>query len=197
MVRFFKRVVDVNDWDKVLDESRSSRVESFAESDVENSASQKYLKYDVISCLNLLDRCDKPISMLKKMKNSLTKNGLLVVALVLPFKPYVEYNKSNRPDEQLFETYDPENRKTITIPESIVDRLNSVDDYTNNMTMHGATKTCKMSKIATQIEYLMENVFGPVGFELVRFSKLPYLCEGNLSQSFFYMFDYVFVFKSV
>lgn len=185
--------MDVNEWDKVVDPSFSSKIEVLSESDVENNATRKFLKYDVISCLNLLDRCDKPISMLKKIKNSLTKDGLLVVALVLPFKPYVEYNKSNRPDELLFDNYDHENRKTITIAESIVDKLNSVDE--DNMTCVGANKTCKQSRIASQIEFLIENVFTPIGFELVRFSKLPYLCEGNLSQSFFYMFDYIFVFK--
>lgn len=55
----------------------------------------------------------------------------------------------------------------------------------------------KMNKINSQIDHLVENVFKAVGFELVRFTKLPYLCEGNLSQSFYFMIDYVFVFKSV
>ena len=159
--------------------------------DLENN-SGKYLKFDVISCLNLLDRCEKPITTLRKIKNALSKNGLLVVALVLPFKPYVEYNKSNRPEEQLFEFYDYEKRKTVCIPETQVDKLNGVDDD-----FICGTKTVTMSRVASQIEYLIENVFSPIGFELQRFSKLPYLCEGNLYQSYFYMFDYVFVFKSV
>lgn len=154
--------------------------------------STKYLKYDVISCLNLLDRCDKPITILRKIKHSLIQNGLLVVALVLPFKPYVEYNKGNRPDELLFEFYDHENRKTVTITEQLVDKLNGVDED-----LKCGVKTCKMSKVTSQIDYLIEHVFTPAGFELIRFTKLPYLCEGNLSQSYFYMFDYVFVFKSV
>lgn len=125
------------------------------------------------------------------MKSSLVKNGLLVVAIVLPFKPYVEYNNTNRPDELLFESYDYEKRKTVTIEQCAVDKLNEVDSETCEKI------TCPMSRIASQIDYLVESVFKPIGFELVRFTKLPYLCEGNLHQSFFYMFDYVFVFKSV
>ena len=47
--------------------------------------------YDVISCLNLLDRCDKPLTLLSDIKNALNPNGgRLIVAVVLPFKPCVE-----------------------------------------------------------------------------------------------------------
>lgn len=49
--------------------------------------------YDVISCLNLLDRCDTPITLLEQIKNSLKPDGILIVALVLPFSQYVESGK--------------------------------------------------------------------------------------------------------
>ena len=52
------------------------------------------LRYDLIGCLNLLDRCDKPISILHSMKRVLTPvTGRVIVAVVLPFKPYVEAGK--------------------------------------------------------------------------------------------------------
>ena len=48
--------------------------------------------YDVISCLNLLDRCDKPATLLRNIHKSLTPGtGRLILALVIPFKPYVEF----------------------------------------------------------------------------------------------------------
>ncbi len=62
-----------------------------------STLSDDILKFDVISCLNLLDRCDQPVTFLKKIKKALKPNGLLVIALVLPFKPFVEYNKDNKP----------------------------------------------------------------------------------------------------
>lgn len=49
-------------------------------------------KYDVITCLNVLDRCDKPVTLLSQLKQSLKPNGRLIIALVLPFKPFVEGN---------------------------------------------------------------------------------------------------------
>lgn len=47
--------------------------------------------YDVISCLNLLDRCDKPLTLLSDIRKALNPlGGKLVVAIVLPFSPCVE-----------------------------------------------------------------------------------------------------------
>lgn len=51
------------------------------------------IKFDVITCLNLLDRCDRPLSLLQELKASLNPGGRVVVALVLPFNPYVEIGK--------------------------------------------------------------------------------------------------------
>lgn len=47
-------------------------------------------KFDVVSLLNVLDRCDDPTSLLAAAVNSLTpQNGVLVVAAVLPFQGMV------------------------------------------------------------------------------------------------------------
>ena len=61
---------------RVLDESEWMKVD---------------FKFDVISCLNLLDRCDKPLTLLSDIKQTLhPATGRLIVALVLPFRPCVE-----------------------------------------------------------------------------------------------------------
>lgn len=54
---------------------------------------QENRKYDMISCLNLIDRCDKPLELLQQIRDSLNPNGLVLLAVVLPFSPYVEYSK--------------------------------------------------------------------------------------------------------
>ena len=48
-----------------------------------------------------------------------------------------------------------------------------------------------------QIENLIYNVLEPAGFRVVRFTKLPYLCEGDLYDDYFLLFDYVFVLKTI
>ena len=47
-------------------------------------------KYDFISVLNLLDRCEKPLTLLNDVKRSLKSRGGVIIALVWPFRPYVE-----------------------------------------------------------------------------------------------------------
>lgn len=57
---------------------------------------QNGFKYDVISCLNLLDRCDDPLLLLRDIRRSLVPlTGRLILAVVLPFQPYVEVGESD------------------------------------------------------------------------------------------------------
>ncbi|PNI11487.1 METTL9 isoform 7, partial [Pan troglodytes] len=61
-------------------------------------------QYDVISCLNLLDRCDQPLTLLKDIRSVLEPTrGRVILALVLPFHPYVENvgGKWEKPSEIL------------------------------------------------------------------------------------------------
>ena len=46
--------------------------------------------YDLISCLNVLDRCDQPLSLLRRLHGKLKDGGVLILAVVFPFKPFVE-----------------------------------------------------------------------------------------------------------
>lgn len=56
---------------------------------------QTGFKYDVISCLNLLDRCDDPMLLLRDIHRSMVPHtGRLILAVVLPFQPYVEVGES-------------------------------------------------------------------------------------------------------
>lgn len=45
---------------------------------------------DLISCLNVLDRCANPHQLMHEIYRSLAPNGRVVVALVLPYCHYVE-----------------------------------------------------------------------------------------------------------
>lgn len=146
-----------------------------------------YLKYDAISCLNLLDRCDEPFTLLKKIKSALKPNGLLIVALVLPFKPFVEYNKDNKPKENLLNL---KHLKPLKKKDSAC--TNDMTSVLNQPIYNGKM----LNKINFQINYLTEEVFEPIGFELLKITRLPYLCEGNMQQSYYYLHDYVFVFKA-
>jgi 2-polyprenyl-3-methyl-5-hydroxy-6-metoxy-1,4-benzoquinol methylase len=51
----------------------------------------EHLSFDVVSCLNVLDRCPTPKTLLRQIKDILRpETGLLLLAVVLPFCPFVE-----------------------------------------------------------------------------------------------------------
>ncbi|XP_022195325.2 methyltransferase-like protein 9 [Nilaparvata lugens] len=115
-------------------------------------------KYDTISCLNLLDRCEYPLSILEQLKQSLRPNGQIVIALVLPYKPYVESGGS----------CDHKPRQFLPV---------------------------SGSSFEEQVNSLVRDVLEPMGFTVERWTRLPYLCEGDLSQSYYWLNDAVFVLR--
>ncbi|CAG2171382.1 unnamed protein product [Oppiella nova] len=124
---------------------------------------QTGLQYDVISCLNVLDRCDKPLSMLAHMRSALRpKTGLIVLALVLPFSQYVEVNDNHRADHR---------------PSEVL----AIDGHT----------------FEEQLVSFVANVLAPNGLQVVKWSKLPYLCEGDLELTYYWLYDVVLVLKAV
>jgi len=48
-----------------------------------------------------------------------------------------------------------------------------------------------------QLTSLVRDVLVPVGFEVERFTKLPYLSEGDIYHSYYVLYDAVFVLRSV
>ncbi|HSC85760.1 MAG TPA: methyltransferase [Polyangiaceae bacterium] len=59
-------------------------------------------RYDVVSLLNVLDRCDRPLSLLGAAREALTPGGRLLLALVLPYQPFVyDGGRSRAPRERL------------------------------------------------------------------------------------------------
>ncbi|GAM19697.1 hypothetical protein SAMD00019534_028720, partial [Acytostelium subglobosum LB1] len=58
--------------------------------------------FDVVSCLNVLDRCERPLTLLRSLKDFVKPGGRILIAVVFPFKPYVEFGgEDNKPFEKL------------------------------------------------------------------------------------------------
>ncbi|SCU71877.1 DREV methyltransferase, putative [Trypanosoma equiperdum] len=117
--------------------------------------------YDVISCLNVLDRADRPLDLLASMRDSLGPEGILLLAVVLPWCPFVEDGSIKRRPSQM-------------------------------MPMDGG-ECCKGATFEQSLQCLMDNVLVPFGFQLERWCKLPYLCEGNMIAEYAVLHDAVMV----
>lgn len=46
-------------------------------------------QFDAVSLLNVLDRCDRPMSLLATARQAVKPGGIVLIALVLPYKPFV------------------------------------------------------------------------------------------------------------
>lgn len=58
--------------------------------------------YDLVTCLNVLDRCERPRSLLANLANALAPDGRLVLATPFPFDPFVYDGPTSRaPAERL------------------------------------------------------------------------------------------------
>ncbi|KAM7542259.1 hypothetical protein Aperf_G00000015880 [Anoplocephala perfoliata] len=146
-------VLEIDEWDKTLPvtTSRTDVIE------VESGSSTP--EYDVVACLNLLDRCAEPLTLLRRMRAVLKPvSGRIVIALVLPLSQYVETTPKNEPLE------------VMELGES--------------------------REWEVQFDSFVANVLEPAGLELVRWTRVPYLCEGDLARSFYSLNDVVMVVKS-
>jgi SAM-dependent methyltransferase len=45
--------------------------------------------FDAIACLNVLDRCARPRSLIERLRDALAPGGRLLIALALPYSPFV------------------------------------------------------------------------------------------------------------
>ncbi|XP_029637362.1 methyltransferase-like protein 9 [Octopus sinensis] len=114
--------------------------------------------YDVVTCLNLLDRCNEPLTILKQIKGVLRPgSGILIIALVFPFSPYVEEN---------------------SVDHTSAEKLD-----------------IKGSGFEEQLVSFVDNVLEPLGYELITFSRAPYISEGDISTSFYVIDDAIFILK--
>ncbi|KAI5645494.1 DREV methyltransferase domain-containing protein [Phthorimaea operculella] len=113
--------------------------------------------FDCVCMMNLLDRCSKPRTMLRQARTAIKQNGVLLLALVLPYKPYVEVNPDHKPEERL--------------------PINGQDSFEE--------------QVASFVSFMRSEV----GFELVSWTRAPYLCEGDFAQAYYWLDDSVYVFK--
>ncbi|TMW69216.1 hypothetical protein Poli38472_001372 [Pythium oligandrum] len=120
--------------------------------------------YNIISLMNVLDRADKPLTMLRQIRSMLhPENGLFLLAVVLPFHAFVEVGTRRvDPSEML--------------------------PMSGGLCTQGAS-------FEDSASVLLRNVLQPAGFQLVQFSRVPYLCRGDLQQPYYVLSDAIFVLR--
>ena len=99
---------------------------------------------------------------MRQIRKALKPDGVLLIALVLPFNPYVEGNSSHEPVEDLLDALLP-------------------NDQGN-----GDSKFSFEKQIASIVEVVQKE-----GFSVDAWTRVPYLCEGDMGQSLYVLSDAV------
>ena len=95
--------------------------------------------------------------MLRQITESLRPGGVLIVALVLPYEPFVErHSMQSRPSEELL---------------------------INNQSWE------------LGVSSLWADVLAPLGYTPLAASRVPYLCEGDMSTDYYALDDAVLVLR--
>ena len=111
--------------------------------------------YDVVSCLNVLDRSAHPRSLLDRARDALVPSGRLVVALALPYSPfYYAGGDSLDPIEAL-----PLGRESWT----------------------------------KDVSALIDAVLEPLGFELEKLARAPYISGGDAREAHYVLDDAIVI----
>lgn len=122
--------------------------------------------FDYIACLNLLDRADKPVTILNNIKKLLKpKIGKLILAINLPYCAFVENidGTQGQPSEN-FDKYMLKNKG----------RCIDGSSFENSL-------SCFI------------NALEDLGFNIETFTKIGYLCEGDQNNPFYSLADAVFI----
>eukprot|EP00126_Sphaerothecum_destruens_P001620 Sdes_comp15032_c0_seq1m3803 len=139
---------------------------------------KEFKGFHIISCFNVLDRCDKPIQLLKEIHSLVSKNdGCVLLALVLPWSPMVETGTTTRAPLQ-------------SISES------SINSYSEDH-HRGSGGYSKRFSWENTVENIVENLISPCGFFVEKFSRVPYLCEGDCENPYYFLDDVIFLLKPI
>jgi SAM-dependent methyltransferase len=95
--------------------------------------------YDVVSCLNVLDRCARPQTLLERARDTLVPGGHLLIALALPHNPFFyDGPRSLLPREQLALRAERWEEAAVELVERVIEPLGlKADAWTRSPYLSG------------------------------------------------------------
>ena len=122
--------------------------------------------------------------MLREMRDSLVPGtGRIVIALVLPFKPFVENGWHVRGPDRL----------TCCSGRVVRQAGGGGGGGRRVLGGAGAVPGCVHRLVAAAVTGAAEDVFAPLGLAVEAVSRTPYLCQGDNFKPYYVLKDTVFV----
>lgn len=142
-------------------------------------AGQTRRHFELVSCLNVLDRCDRPRYLLHQLRSRLRPgSGRLLLALVVPYRPMVETR-----------TFPAHRRRTgaarLTHTTGGPVRGSSRPPHER---LHIGGRTWE-----AQCAAFIQHELLPLGFRVLACTRVPYLCEGDYCRPYYELDDAVVV----
>lgn len=126
--------------------------------------------FDVVSLFNVLDRCDRPRTLLQRIRQLMCPGGLLLLAVVLPFCPFVEDGPRQRDPVELLPL--------------------------QGGTCCGRHSKNSSRRFEDAVEHMIADVLKPAGFSVRCVSRVPYISQGDMRSPFYVLDNALFVLES-
>lgn len=170
--KLFRRVVTTEVSSPMCNRLRNRGWECI-QTDLPSRANMKHETFDVVSLLNVLDRCDRPRTLLQRIRELLKPQGRLLLAVVLPFCPFVESGARKLPPTELL---------------PLRGGLCPCSQPPIASRRYPTFETC--------VSHMIEDVIVPAGYDVESVSRVPYLSKGGRFSSPYYILeDAIFVLK--
>lgn len=129
--------------------------------------------FDMVSILNVLDRCSMPISLLKQAKKwMIPTTGLLLLAVVFPFEPFAQGSCGEQ----------------LTPKENIADwMIQKIDPQDEEYEDSGNMD------FETSVQRFVHYVLKPLELKVLCVSRVPYLCKGDIFQTYYVLDNAIFL----
>lgn len=164
--------------------------------------------FDLVSLLNVIDRCDKPLTLLNDIKqlllpieeSEIRKRGILLLAVVFPWGPFVESgNGQKKPSESL-----PVRGNKVSWP--LTKKEMTSEEYNKRFLKESqtldadCTPTFKIKDLCACcgtfedcVEWFIWNVLIPGGWEILQWTRVPYISAGDMNCRYYALHNAVFV----
>ena len=163
--------------------------------------------FDVVSLFNVLDRCDKPLSLLRQIRELLlpeddfdgtsNERGILILALVLPWSAFVESGTGQKKPTEKLQVRGPHVFWPVIDSETdLVPGENENLNYLYTPTRNRDSEQCACcNSFEEAVDWFVWNVLVKEGWEVVRWSRVPYISAGDMNSPYYCLNNAIFILK--
>lgn len=159
--------------------------------------------------MNVLDRCSKPRSLLHQLRQHVAPNGVLICSVPLPLNPAVEANELQRSAwKSMLRCLRCDRKSRVWIEPSeplLLEPFNQGSGHHGRFGVVPVEKTlplsfdpapclcCGKQRFERSAVALDLSLFQPLGWQVIGYTRLPYLSQGDHQRYSYWLDQAIFV----